>query len=89
MPFTAYQDFILYYYRQGLLLLQGMQQAMRDILHGIHTNIMSVYSVALVRKRTIPSEPPPLVGEVSVNFCGLRVLRGQRNKSPRPLISIF
>jgi hypothetical protein len=28
------------------------------------------YSVALVRKRTIPAEWPPLVGEVSANFCG-------------------
>jgi hypothetical protein len=27
-------------------------------------------SVALVRKRTIPIERPPLVGEVSTNFCG-------------------
>jgi hypothetical protein len=24
----------------------------------------------LVRKQTIPTERPPLVGEVSVNFCG-------------------
>jgi hypothetical protein len=24
----------------------------------------------LVRKRTIPTERPPLVGEVSANFCG-------------------
>jgi hypothetical protein len=28
------------------------------------------YSVALVRKRTIPTERKPLVGEVSANFCG-------------------
>jgi hypothetical protein len=27
-------------------------------------------SVALVRKRTIPTERPPLVGEVSANLCG-------------------
>jgi hypothetical protein len=27
-------------------------------------------SMALVRERTIPTERPPLVGEVSVNFCG-------------------
>jgi hypothetical protein len=27
-------------------------------------------SVALVRKRTIPTERPPLVGEVSDNFSG-------------------
>jgi hypothetical protein len=27
-------------------------------------------SVALVRERTIPTERPPLVGEVSANVCG-------------------
>ena len=27
-------------------------------------------SVALVHERTIPTERPPLVGEVSANFCG-------------------
>jgi hypothetical protein len=27
-------------------------------------------SVALVREQTIPIELPPLVGEVSTNFCG-------------------
>jgi hypothetical protein len=27
-------------------------------------------SVALVRERTIPTEKPPLIGEVSANFCG-------------------
>jgi hypothetical protein len=27
-------------------------------------------SVALVRRRTIPTERPPLVGEVSSNFSG-------------------
>jgi len=28
------------------------------------------FSVALVRERTIPTERPPPVGEVSANFCG-------------------
>jgi hypothetical protein len=28
------------------------------------------YSVSLVRKLTIPTERPPLVGEVRANFCG-------------------
>jgi hypothetical protein len=32
--------------------------------------IVGTNSVALVRERTIPTEGPPLVGEVSVNFCG-------------------
>jgi hypothetical protein len=41
-------------------------------------------SVTLVRKRTIPTERPPLVGQVSANICGNRVSRGQRNGSPRP-----
>jgi hypothetical protein len=27
-------------------------------------------SVALVPKRTIPTEQPPLIGEVSANLCG-------------------
>jgi hypothetical protein len=46
-------------------------------------------SVALVRKRTIPTERPPLVGEVSTNFSEERVSRGQRNESPRLLNSVF
>jgi hypothetical protein len=28
------------------------------------------YSVALVREQTIPTERPPLVGEVNANLCG-------------------
>jgi hypothetical protein len=46
-------------------------------------------SVAVVRKRTIPTERSPLVGELSANVSGYRVLRGQRNEFPRPLISVF
>jgi hypothetical protein len=37
----------------------------------------------------IPTERPPLVGEVSAHFSGERVSRDQRNESPRPLISVF
>jgi hypothetical protein len=43
----------------------------------------------LIRQRLIPTERPPLVSEVSANFSGQRVSRGQRNKSPGPLISVF
>jgi hypothetical protein len=39
-------------------------------------------SVAVVRKRTIPTEWPPLVGEVSANVCGQRVLRGLAQRIP-------
>jgi hypothetical protein len=55
-------------------------------------------SVALVRERNIPTERPPIVGEVNTNFCRWRVLRGQlngtlRQKSrfyrPEPLLFSF
>jgi hypothetical protein len=35
-----------------------------------NNNNKTLNSVALVRKRTIPTERPPPVGEVSGNFCG-------------------
>jgi len=37
-----------------------------------HNNLTKtkLNSVALVRERTIPTERPPPVGEVSANFCG-------------------
>jgi hypothetical protein len=37
--------------------------------------------VALVRERTISTGRPLLVGEVSANFCGQRVLLRQYNGS--------
>jgi hypothetical protein len=40
-------------------------------------------SLVWVRERTIPTERPPLVGEVNANFCGSRVPRGQRDGSLR------
>jgi hypothetical protein len=48
--------------------------------------------VAFVRERSIPTERPPLVGEVSAIFCGYRVSRGQcdgtysRFSRPEPLL---
>jgi hypothetical protein len=54
-------------------------------------------TVASVRERTIPTERSPLVGEVSANFCGQKVPRGQRDGSllsysrlsrPEPLLSL-
>jgi hypothetical protein len=44
--------------------------------------------MVLVRERTIPTERPPLVGEVIANFCGERVPRGQRDGSLRPYSQI-
>jgi hypothetical protein len=45
--------------------------------------------MALVGKQTLQTEGASLVGEVSANFCGQRVSRGQRNGFPGPLISVF
>jgi hypothetical protein len=50
----------------------------------ISPSYLLTYSVPLVRKRTIPIERPPLVGEVSANFCGYGVPRGQRDGSLLP-----
>jgi hypothetical protein len=41
-------------------------------------------SMVWVRERTIPTERPPLVGEVIANLYGWRMPRGQRDGSLRP-----
>ena len=41
-----------------------------QITHNLYIYILKLNSVALVRERTIPTERPPPVGEVSANFCG-------------------
>jgi hypothetical protein len=46
--------------------------------------LSNLHSRAWVREWTKSTERPPLVGEVSANFCGLRVPRGQRDRSLRP-----
>jgi hypothetical protein len=56
----------------------------RETVTKLQEFIKKKNSVALVRKRTTPAERPPLVGEVSANFCGWRVSCGQRSGSPRP-----
>jgi hypothetical protein len=38
--------------------------------HAVKKYKTKLNSVALVRERTIPTERPPPVGEVSANFCG-------------------
>jgi hypothetical protein len=55
----------------------------------IKTKQNKINSVTLVRKRTLPTERPPLVSELSTNISGYRVSRDQHNESPRPLISVF
>jgi hypothetical protein len=44
-----------------------------------NNNKKATNSVDWVCKQTIPTMRPPLVDEVSANFCGYRVPRGQRD----------
>jgi hypothetical protein len=46
--------------------------------------VLKLNSVAWVRDWTISTGRPPHVGEVSANFCGLRLSLGQRNGTLRP-----
>jgi hypothetical protein len=43
----------------------------------------------LVRKRTMPIDRPSLVGEVIANFAGRGLFRCKRNRTRRPLMSVF
>jgi hypothetical protein len=49
-----------------------------------HKKLKKLNSMFWVRERTIPTERPPLVGEVIANFCGKRVPRGRRDGYLRP-----
>jgi hypothetical protein len=40
--------------------------------------------VALIFKRITPTERPPLANQISANFCGQRVSRGQHDGSLGP-----
>ena len=55
----------------------GLRQ---QVQHNHHTKKLN--PVALVRKRTIPTERPPPVGEVSANFCGYRGVTWSAQRIP-------
>jgi hypothetical protein len=52
-----------------------LSEGRKEVSHEQHAHIQptalpkKLNSVAVVRKRTIPTERPPLVGEVSANLC--------------------
>jgi hypothetical protein len=54
------------------VLLHNMLTTVRTLINVFKLSVKhkKKTSVALVRERTIPTERPPLVGEVSANFCG-------------------
>jgi hypothetical protein len=49
---------------------------------------MLTNSVALVRERTIPTERPPLVGEVSANFLRIDGVPWSARRIPTAVISV-
>jgi hypothetical protein len=55
-------------------------------------NYLTVHNnnfMALVRKRTIPTERPPLVDEVAANFCGYSGVTWSARRIPTAVISVF
>jgi hypothetical protein len=59
-------SFVKYYAWSAVSLLDALNMLQYRKLSYRHYN----NSVALVRERTIPTEQPALVNEVSANFCG-------------------
>jgi hypothetical protein len=56
----------------GFPYLLGRCYIMTSIAKKRISQIYNTLSVPIVRKRTIPTEQPPLVGEVIANFSGYR-----------------
>jgi hypothetical protein len=56
--------------REERMNVVSLQQKDRNILYecGIHLRRQTPW--LLVRKYTIPTERPPLVGKISTNYCG-------------------
>jgi hypothetical protein len=52
----------------GVTIREGWEPERNRIVELYHEGIF--YSMVRVRERTIPTERPPLVGEVIANFCG-------------------
>jgi hypothetical protein len=61
---NRYKCIVLYQsVNYNLVVMNGMSDDVKQTK-------LKLNSVALVRERTIPTERPPPVGEVSANFCG-------------------
>jgi len=67
-----YVDDIMIIYDRNVIYIYDIEQIKYFIWKGEHLDKtkLKLNSVALVRTRTIPTERPPPVGEVSANFCG-------------------
>jgi len=86
-PYDGHSDIVKFRLTAKLQTANVATKIQQSSSYGIPETELN--SVALVRKRTIPTERPPPVGGVVPTFAGRGVSRGQRNESPRPLISVF
>jgi hypothetical protein len=93
-PYVNHKPLHIVTYRTETSKLRGPDREHPKILRNAVYILTNIYGsqgsytnktnpVALARKRAIQTERPPLVGEVSVNFSGQRLSRGQRNGSPQ------
>jgi hypothetical protein len=64
------EDFIIGSYFDTFFNSQKIELLPQAILPEFLIHSRRINSMALVRERTIPTERPPPVGEVSANFCG-------------------
>jgi hypothetical protein len=65
-----YYYYYYYYYLIKLQMVFIWWQWYYSYIKIQHTKIHIKNSMVLVRERTIPTERPPVVGEVIANFCG-------------------
>jgi hypothetical protein len=86
----------LYHRDESTLWTWCSEQTDERKVHVLHGSILLskepyviTNSVALVRERTIPTERPPLVGEVSANLVDRRVSHGQCGGFPTAVISVL
>jgi hypothetical protein len=79
-----------------ILISRHLTMAPRNVLHrscncgpSIFQQLIHKNSVVLVCERTIPTELPPLVSEVSAKFCGWMLTPCRRDGFLRPYSRIF
>jgi hypothetical protein len=85
--------------RVGLVRTDVSEESVASILrvetptpHSIprtHSSLILYNSVALVREITLTTERPPLVSEVSANFCGKRDIAWSARRIPTAVISVL
>jgi hypothetical protein len=64
-------------------------KSLYEEVNGYNVKIKKLNSVTWVRKRTVPTERPPIVGEVSANFLRVEDATWSALRIPTFVISAF